>query len=346
MAKPVLSYYKIGIIYAVWWITWAAIQAYLIRQLGYAWSTALVDASISQGVLALAGYSLNTSLHSYQPGQRNAIYALLVTIVLAILSVLVQRWLILQALSGVEGYSDFIANTWLLREGYAWLVFQFIAILTWFWVYVNDKQASEQRKEDAERLARNAELANLRMQLQPHFLFNSLNSISALVVTQPEKARAMIHQLSDFLRGTVRREDKTWITLGEELQLLQLYLDIEKVRFGHRLRTELTREEPALSAQLPPLLLQPLVENAIKFGLYDTIGEITISISAKLENRQLIIEVRNPYDPATSQPPRGTGFGLDSIRRRLYLLYFQNDLLEARQEGMSFITTMKIPQTA
>src|SRR5262249_24482201 len=153
--------------------------------------------------------------------------------------------------------------------------------------------------------------------LQPHFLFNSLNSISALVGSQPTKAREMIQQLSDFLRGTVKREDRKWITLKEELDHLQLYLDIEKVRFGHRLATAVAADPKSLTWQLPSLILQPIVENAIKFGLYDTIGEVTISLSTRVENNHLVIDVANPYDPATSStPPQGTGFGLNSIRRR------------------------------
>ena len=127
---------------------------------------------------------------------------------------------------------------------------------------------------------------------------------------------------------------------------MQLYLDIEKVRFGHRLTILLDHDDESLKMRLPSLLLQPIVENAIKFGLYDTVGEITIAITARSEKEQLVVEVKNPYDPATAQPRQGTGFGLNSIRRRLYLLYFQNDLLSTREEENTFITTIKIPQQA
>jgi two-component system, LytTR family, sensor kinase len=92
--------------------------------------------------------------------------------------------------------------------------------------------------------------------------------------------------------------------------------------------------------------LQPIVENAIKFGLYDTVGEITITVSARKEGNDLFVVVKNPYDPTTSSPTRGTGFGLSSVQRRLYLLYFRNDLLATSQEENIFTTTIKIPQTA
>ncbi|MEO6638660.1 MAG: histidine kinase, partial [Ginsengibacter sp.] len=193
-------------------------------------------------------------------------------------------------------------------------------------------------------LTREAELFNLRQQLQPHFLFNSLNSISALTGTQPEKARHMIHQLSDFLRGTLRQDDQQWNSLADEIQHLQLYLEIEKVRFGHRLQTDIKHEEEILHFKLPALLLQPVVENAIKFGLYDTTGNVLISLNAIAENNYLKITIINPFDVETSQPLKGTGFGLSSIKRRLFLLFARHDLLSTKREQDLFITTILIPQ--
>jgi LytS/YehU family sensor histidine kinase len=210
------------------------------------------------------------------------------------------------------------------------------------WYNQQEQQASLKRKSDTEKLAREAELFKLRLQLQPHFLFNSLNSINALVGMQPQKARTMIQQLSDFLRGTLKKEQSAWITLEEELQHLSLYLEIEKVRFGHRLQASITNEAP--SAKLPLMLLQPVVENAIKFGLYDTMEPVTISIKAVVEGNILRLQVQNPFDPETSQPQKGTGFGLSSVRRRLYLLFARTDLLETTTHDHTFTATIKIPQ--
>jgi two-component system, LytTR family, sensor kinase len=125
---------------------------------------------------------------------------------------------------------------------------------------------------------------------------------------------------------------------------LKLYLEIEKVRFGHRLQTEIKAIDDALDKKLPSLLLQPIVENAIKFGLYDTIGEIVIQIYATGDDQYLTVTVTNPFDPATSGA-KGTGFGLSSVQRRLYLLYARQDLLNTAQRDNTFITTLKIPQT-
>jgi LytS/YehU family sensor histidine kinase len=212
------------------------------------------------------------------------------------------------------------------------------------WYHQLEIKEQDEIKKDAEKLAKEAELFKLRQQLQPHFLFNSLNSINALIGSRPEEARKMVQQLSDFLRGTIKKEETQWVTMQEELQYLQLYLDIEKVRFGNRLETAIETNEITNQLKLPALLLQPIVENAIKFGLYDTTGETIIKIIAAKEDNSLLITVQNPFDPETSSPQQGTGFGLKSVQRRLYLLFARNDLLNTQVKENIFTTVVKIPQ--
>jgi LytS/YehU family sensor histidine kinase len=230
-----------------------------------------------------------------------------------------------------------------VRFDIAFLVSGCAAMMFVLWYNLQEQKEHQQRKADAEKLSKDAELYKLQQQLQPHFLFNSLNSISALAGSQPELARKMIHQLSDFLRGTLKKEDHQWVTLQEELQHLELYLEIEKVRFSHRLETEIITDSNSAQCRLPAMLLQPIVENAIKFGLYDTTENITIRIRALCTDNYLVITVENPFDPETSSPA-GTGFGLSSIQRRLYLLFGRNDLLETRATENLFITSVKLPQ--
>jgi LytS/YehU family sensor histidine kinase len=209
---------------------------------------------------------------------------------------------------------------------------------------LNAQKEKEKQQTGADAMLREAELASLRQQLQPHFLFNSLNSINALIGSKPHEARVMVQQLSDFLRGTLKKDEQKTVMLKEEFEQLKLYLAIEKVRFGHRLNVDLNVSEVSQSCLIPPLLLQPVVENAIKFGLYDTTGDITITLSSKTEPGFLFIEVKNPYDPKTQNANKGTGFGLSSIKRRLYLLYARNDLITTNKTETIFITTLKIPQ--
>lgn len=136
------------------------------------------------------------------------------------------------------------------------------------------------------------------------------------------------------------------MSLREELQYLQLYLDIEKVRFGNRLDTEIETSEEAMDVSLPALLLQPIMENAIKFGLYDTTGHTVIRLQVTLQNEELVIRISNPFDPETSSPRTGTGFGLKSVQRRLYLLFGRTDLLKTTTEGNIFTTEVRIPSVS
>lgn len=344
MSSVPLSYSRLILAYSTWWIIWGAIQVYLLSQLGFDWETSLTDAGVTQIIFAMAGYTINTSMHSYRPSGRNAIYVLGWSIGLAAICVYLQRQTLLRLVDD-ESYPVFLQHSLVLRGAFGWLMISLIAVLTWMWVYVSEKHESEGRHNEALRLAREAELTTLRQQLQPHFLFNSLNSISALVISQPDEARKMVQQLSEFLRGTIRKDDQVLVTLDDELRHLQLYLDIEKVRFGHRLKTDVQCSTPAREMKLPSLLLQPVVENAIKFGLYDTTGEITISITAREQSNLLEIEVTNPFDEATSVRT-GTGFGLSGVQRRLDLLFSRNDLLKTSRANGIFTTVLRIPQAA
>ncbi len=227
----------------------------------------------------------------------------------------------------------------------AFLMIAFVTVFNGLRFYIREQDENKKRKNEAELLMRDAKLAKLRQQLQPHFLFNSLNSISALAGSRPEQARLMIQQLSDFLRGTLKKDEQQLVQLSEELNHLQLYLEIEKVRFGYRLKTDIVIDEKSKEMKLPPLLLQPLVENAIKFGLYDTTGEITISIRATAENNNLHIQIQNPFDAETSTPRAGTGFGLAAVQKRLHLVYSRNDLLSVQQHQNIFTTNLIVPQT-
>ena len=198
------------------------------------------------------------------------------------------------------------------------------------------------RRSDLKNIAREAELQKLQLQLQPHFLFNSLNSINALILIRPDEARKMLQELSDFLRLTIKHADEPWINLSQELEYLKTYLAIEKVRFGHRLDVIITIDEPCYEWQIPTLVLQPLLENAIKFGLYGTTGKISIELTAKMNNNQLEIEISNPFD-SDMQPASGSGFGLTGLQRRLYLIYARNDLVKTNIKTNTFTVNLTLP---
>jgi len=321
-------------------------QAILLYWFEFSPGVAITDSLISN--LPLLGVCLlvMNTIRYYLPGREQYMNILLACIVLTILWLVLTKWLLSLTLEHTPGYREFLIQSVIIRFSVGFLVLGIVTMMAINWYTWQEQQKSEERKADAEKLAKEAELYKLRQQLQPHFLFNSLNSINALIGSRPQEARKMVQQLSDFLRGTIKKEETQWVNLGEEIQYLQLYLDIEKVRFGNRLATVIEIDDETRAMKLPALLLQPIVENAIKFGLYDTTGETIIRLETKKENNELILCVSNPFDPETSSPRKGTGFGLQSVQRRLYLLFARSDLLNTRVEGNIFITTVKVPQVS
>lgn len=293
----------------------------------------------------LAGGCLlvSNNMRYYLPRREKYTYIVLVAFVLSFICIVLSK-LILLTIYDDAYYAKMLNLSAFLRFCAAFLLVSGMSMFSLMWYTQQEQKEVSAHQAETIQLAKDAELFKLRHQLQPHFLFNSLNSISALTISQPEKARHMIQQLSDFLRGTLKKDEKQWSSLDEEMQYLNLYLDIEKVRFGHRLQTDIQTQDGTGNLQIPSLLLQPVVENAIKFGLYDTTEDVTISVYAKKENENLEINIINPYDEETARPTQGTGFGLSSIQRRLFLLFARNDLLKTKTENNLFITTITIPQ--
>lgn len=325
------------------WVANALIQTGLLWWFGAGLDLAMHDSLISATWITLCCYVIANALNYYLPRKEKFGYIVVWGLVLAAISTAATRWTLFYTITD-QAYLDKIDASLPLRYFVNALLIAWVAMVNILWNIQQEYKENEQRKADAERLAREAELYNLRQQLQPHFLFNSLNSIIALIGRKPEEARNMTFQLSDFLRGTLRKDDQQLIPFKDELDHLQLYLEIEKVRFGHRLETQITYSDKCLSMELPAMIVQPLVENAIKFGLYDTTGGVTIGIDSTCQDQLLVIEVKNPYDSKNNNTRKGTGFGLRGVQRRLFLLFGRTDLLETKSTKHIFTSTIKIPQ--
>ncbi len=191
-------------------------------------------------------------------------------------------------------------------------------------------------------LSREAELRALRAQIHPHFLFNSLNSINALITAQPEEARKLCLLLGDFLRRSLTLGARDRVPFSEELTLAEDLLAIEKVRFGSRLRFESQVEETARAWPVPPLLLQPLVENAVTHGIAQCLEGGAIRLEARRRGDRLLVAIDNPCD-AEAPRRKGTGIGLANVRRRLEALYGREAVLRHRNDGASFRVELEIP---
>ncbi len=303
----------------------------------------LQDTFISNIILCIGVWSIILSIKAYPITAVIYIYSLAIAILFSagvvLLTFETTKWL---TNNKNEAYLLWFNKT---------IVIRFIFVLLFnCWMATNAAMGkiirlSENRyknQTDASILIKEAELFKLRQQLQPHFLYNSMNSLSALILIAPEKAIEMVGKLSDFLRSSVKRESEDFMPIADELNYIQSYLDIESIRFGNRLMVNFEKEYTD-DAKIPPYLLQPVIENAIKFGLYGNTGKVTISVNIHLDGSLLILTIINPYD-INSQPPQGTGFGLSGIKRRLYLLYARADLLETKKDEHFFTTIIKIPQ--
>jgi hypothetical protein len=209
------------------------------------------------------------------------------------------------------------------------------------WQAFEDSTAASRQALVSQVAQRDAELRALRSQIDPHFLFNSLNSIAGLIGSDPEKARRMCHLLGDFLRDSLSLGRASRISLGREVALAQQYLGVEQVRFGQRLQVHTEVAEDAADVPVPPLLLQPLVENAVRHGIVTRLEGGTITIQARRAGERAVVVVTNPRD--TDRTSHGTGFGLDIVRRRLEASFADRAALVIDAGAEQYRVSMTIP---
>ncbi len=176
-----------------------------------------------------------------------------------------------------------------------------------------------------------ARLRALQMQLQPHFVFNALHSLSDLVTDEPKTAVRLIARLGDFLRLTLQNSTSQWVPLKRELDFLEAYLEIERVRFGDRLKVVFQIDPQSLDAEVPSLILQPLVENAIRHGIASHIGPGLVQLASRRRGETLLLEIRDNGPGMPSNPPEG--LGLRNTHERLRQSYGSSYSLEVRNQG-------------
>jgi two-component system LytT family sensor kinase len=239
--------------------------------------------------------------------------------------------------------SELLNASMVWRAGLGLLYYAVIILVYHLIKYYDDLNERNQQQTQLESMLKESELAMLKSQINPHFIFNSLNSIASLTITAPGQAREMVIKLSEFLRYSLGKENKQLNSLEEELANLLLYLEIEKVRFGDRLKVETDISEETKNLVLPNLILQPLIENAIKHGIYESLGDITIRVNASKKNGALRISMTNEFDPE-SISKQGKGIGLKNVRERLRVIYGVPKLVFTEANDNLFTVRLDIPQ--
>ena len=238
-----------------------------------------------------------------------------------------------------EKLSEVTVLLFMLGDAY----FAFSLIIHYLIIAVAQTREAEKSADEARVLGREAELRALRAQVNPHFLFNSLNSVAALVSISSERAREMVLLLSDFFRSTLAFGKQETVSLGQELTLVDKYLQIEAVRFGDRMEIDNDIDRSCDHLVLPPLLLQPLYENAVKHGVSTSVETVTIRTSVtRVENAVQII-IANEYDEDAA-PRRGTQTGLSTTRERVKRFFGDGARIAAVKNAGQFTVTLVLPE--
>lgn len=241
-------------------------------------------------------------------------------------------------------------QAWSMLEFGGWLLFSLTTMFVWtsiffIMLYNNKLQKEHEMLLRAQTSAKDAQLEMLRYQLNPHFLFNTINAISTLIYKhENDKANEMLDKLCEFFRYSLDKNDKSTSTLKNELALLDLYLSIEKVRFASRLKIEMTIDEQALNCQVPSMLLQPIVENAIKYAVEPHKSGGAIHINANKRHDRLFIQVIDEGHGMHEKVKEGFGIGMTNTKARLEAMFngdFDVSIAKSVQQGTT--VTLSIP---
>ena len=344
---PVLSSYKNAFNYLLAWALLSVVHTFALWQLyDFSWQINLADSLATNMVFMLFGIAVWFPIQ-YINIENKSVPGL-ITEHLAVAFMLVAVWHYTSSSLLKWRYTDEVYLAF-LKQIMGWrlligLLMYFILVLSYYlaiyYEHLKEKIAGEAKLE---ALVKEAELNYLKAQINPHFLFNSLNSIHSLTGSAPDKASEMVVKLAEYLRYSLAAGKQEIITFGGEMENIYAYLDIEKVRFGDKLNFTNRISEDCKDMKMPALILQPLIENAIKHGVSESLKPTDIWFVCHCADNYLQIEITNTYEP-NSPKKKGVGHGLKSVRNRLILNYDRDDLLRVTKENNKFKIRLHIPQ--
>lgn len=348
MLNPILKHRNYTLVYAIAWGVVITFQA-LLSILFYSNEPEISIASslVFNSLYAIIGIGIWYPVY-YTDLEKNRIFNFL-TNHLASSSLAVGIWLWMGYMILIAIFPDNLAfiesldNSIPTRVGIGFLIYILLTLNYYLIIYYQNFKDKLTRESELKALVKESELSSLKSQINPHFLFNSLNSISSLTMISPEKAQEMVVNLSEFLRYSLSNKKETLTSFDEELKNLDRYLLIEKIRFGKRLNVKQHINNDSLSLLLPGLILQPIIENAVKYGIYESIDESDISISSRIVNKDLEVQVYNDYDP-DFLVKKGAGIGIKNVMSRLKILYGRDDLIHIDKSNNIFKITLLFPQ--
>ncbi len=345
LQHPFITNPRLAIYYAIFWLLAAATMVLVAVFANHtAFGVAVVEIFTFVIFYALVGSSIWYVIKFSTLEDHSVLNILFAHLVAA--SIIVFIWLYFGAvIAKVINFSaDDEEKSSLISRLFSGYFIYFIYVI--FFYAVNYYQGFKEKVINETKLislVKEAELHALKSQINPHFLFNSLNSISSLTMTDPARAQEMVINLSQLMRYSLKHDQKEIVTFQQELENNKLYLNIEKVRFGSKLNPVFAIEEECFIAKIPNMILQPLYENAIKYGVYEATETVDVITHCKCNNAVLEITISNTFDPDVLSK-KGEGIGLRNIRERMQVIYGNPHLLQTNNNNNEFTVTLSIPQ--
>lgn len=348
MSHPITGSRRSLLIYSIVWLVLSVLHGILLWYFQrFSHSVIIADALLSNlffGVLGLLAWYPTR----YIPFQRHSpVYSMLAHIVAGLLVLLTWMLLTVGLLNTIFAqdaeYMAFLDRSMAWRAMLGALIYLVLVLVYYLASSAQKLQERTRQEERLKNLVRETELNMLKSQINPHFLFNSLNSISSLTMSSPDEARDMIIRLSDFLRYSLKHRENEYVPMKEELGRMKDYLAIEKIRFGEKLRYEIQINELCEDFPVPTMIFQPLFENAIRHSVYESTEPVTVRFECTPDQDMMRTVVTNDYDPGI--PTRkGTGVGLQNVRQRIELAYDGKGSVHWKGSGGKFEVTILFPR--
>lgn len=347
MSHPFTNQRRALIIYSLVWFIIAFVNMILLRfNRDLPLNIAITEALISNLIFGLLGLIIFYPT-TYIPYRKEApIYSISAQVLAGL--IIVFAWLLITngllnlIFPNDAAYIEYLNGSLFWRGFIGIMVYLVIVLLYYLIAYARRLRERAQAEEKLRTLVKESELNMLKSQINPHFLFNSLNSISSLIISNPVEAREMIFRLSDFLRYSLKHRESEFVTLEEEIGRMKDYLAIEKIRFGEKLQYELKVSAKCKNVKVPTMILQPLIENAIKHGVYESLDPVSVKFKCSISEGFLHLELENDFDPNLPSR-RGTGVGLQNVSERLRLAYDGKGRMTRSGNNNIFKVTLYIP---
>ena len=347
--NPIFSDYWARGLYSGFWLVIAVLQTVMVflSPTGSPFLLILVDSFVFNFLFAVSiiplWYPVRFNQWERKTWRFNLIAHLSLACVVVFCCLLVGYGLCYLIGNGNAEYMFFL-NISLRWKAYICFLYYGVSVLAYY-LYLHIEQLKEKATNEIHlnKLLKDAELNMLKSQINPHFLFNSMNSVNSLIIRNPAQAQKMLVAMSDYLRYAVLATNSVYSCIADEMENIERYLSIEKLRFGDKLLYEFEIEPSCHSAEIPAMLLQPLFENAIKHGVYESLETVRVVAKITKETQHLIICLSNDFDGESISLKKGSGTGLHNIRERLRLLYGTSATMQAKAEASLFTVVLKIP---